>query len=59
MGHRLQLQTLLEETAEHVYFQPPPNIQMQYPCIIYGRDGSDVKFAPKHLPYSHTVSGIR
>lgn len=40
MGQRLQLQSLLVSTAEidNVYFQPPPTIQMQYPCIVYHRD---------------------
>lgn len=25
-----------------VYFQPPPNIIMQYPCIVYERDNQSV-----------------
>lgn len=47
MGQRLQLQTLLEETlgSSNVYFQPPENLQIQYPCIVYSRDGEDNKFA--------------
>ncbi len=37
MGLRLDLQTELETTlgSGNVYFQPPPNIQMVYPCIVY------------------------
>lgn len=53
MASRLQLQTLLETITEHVYFQPPVNIQMQYPCITYARDSSQVNFADNR-PYSHT-----
>ncbi len=36
---RVDLQDLLEEITENVYFQPPTNIRMQYPCIVYLRDG--------------------
>lgn len=45
MAPRLQLQSFLSEITENVYFQPPPNIAMQYPCIVYGREGSLVRFA--------------
>lgn len=40
MGQRLDLQTLLEDLlgSRNVYFQPPANVQMQYPCIVYKRD---------------------
>jgi hypothetical protein len=38
MAPRLQLQTLLETLTEHVYFQPPENLKVQYPCIVYQRD---------------------
>jgi hypothetical protein len=42
MDRRLQLQTLLEQIlgSGNVYFQPPDNVTMQYPCIVYGRDGA-------------------
>lgn len=49
MAPRLQLHQLLETVAENVYFQPPTNIQMQYPCIVYNRDFSDNKFADDNL----------
>jgi hypothetical protein len=45
MAPRLELQTLLEGLTEHVYFQPPENIQMQYPCIVYHRDFAETEFA--------------
>lgn len=55
MGQRLELQSLLETLlgSENVYFQPPENIQMQYPAIVYERDSVDTKFADNN-PYSHT-----
>jgi len=36
-----------------VYFQPPPNISLSYPCIIYERDGSHNLYAENGL-YLHT-----
>lgn len=52
MGQRLELQTLLEEIlgTRHVYFQPPANVQMNFPCIIYKRDSAETVFADD-LPY--------
>lgn len=51
MGQRLDLQNILEEIlgSEHVYFQPPSNIQMQYPCIVYKRQDFDSRFAGNNL----------
>lgn len=55
MGLRLQLQSLLEEVlgTDNVYFQPPANVQMQYPCIIYARDAAVTRFAG-NKPYRYT-----
>lgn len=56
---RLQLQTLLEnllvtsETPDvtlKVYFQPPANVQMVYPCIVYQREARRTEFAG-NAPY--------
>lgn len=52
MGLRLDLHHLLEEITTNVYFQPPTNIQLVYPCIIYKRDFADTKFAD-NAPYNH------
>lgn len=40
MAQRLELQGLLVDILEsdNVYFQPPPNVVMKYPCIIYTRE---------------------
>lgn len=40
MGQRLDLQAKLVDLlgSPNVYFQPPSNVQMQYPCIVYARD---------------------
>lgn len=55
MGLRLELQELLEVIlgSEHVYFQPPSNVQMTFPCIVYKRDAAETLFAGNN-PYLHT-----
>lgn len=53
MAQRLDLHQLLEDITPNVYFQPPTNIQMEYPCIVYQRDFLDTKFAD-NSPYSRT-----
>lgn len=55
MAPRLQLQSLFEELlgSRNVYFQPPANVQMKYPCIVYETDPRDVKFAD-NIPYNRT-----
>lgn len=37
MASRLKLHTELKDIlgSNYVYFQPPSNIKLQYPCIIY------------------------
>lgn len=47
------LRSLLPEGSKNVYFQPPSNITMQYPCIVYERDYAEDKHANNAL-YSHT-----
>lgn len=41
MAPRLELQSLLIDILEanHVYYQPPENVTMTYPCIVYHKDG--------------------
>lgn len=51
---RLELQALLTELlgSDKVYFQPPPGVQMKYPCIVYKRDRVNTDFADDK-PYKH------
>jgi hypothetical protein len=35
---RQSLQLVLEAICENVYFQPPSNVQMNYPAIVYERN---------------------
>ena len=53
MAPRVELQALLETLAPNVYFQPPANIIMEYPCIVYKRDSAETEFADNSL-YCHT-----
>lgn len=53
MAPRLELQALLKNYAEHVYFQPPANLRMNYPAIVYERDDIETAFAG-NKPYRHT-----
>lgn len=60
MAPRLQLQALLEAITDRVYFQPPINLRMVYPCIVYIRDYAKSEFADnsnyhRTLRYSVTV----
>jgi hypothetical protein len=54
MAQRLELQTLLVDIlgTNNVYFQPPPTVQMTYPCIVYKRDFANTEFAG-NKPYNH------
>jgi len=54
MGLRLDLHQILETFTPNVYFQPPNNIELKYPCIIYKRDFADTKFADD-IPYNHRL----
>ena len=40
MARRLDLQVKLESIlgSRNVYYQPPANVQMKYPAIVYNRD---------------------
>jgi hypothetical protein len=54
MAPRLQLHDILKSFADNVYFQPPENIKLEYPCIIYQRDYAETKFADD-IPYNNTL----
>lgn len=55
MASRKDLQKILERElgSDHVYFQPPSNLRMQYPCIVYERDGARSEHAD-NFAYIHT-----
>lgn len=50
------LQALLQEIVGEetkVYFQPPTDITMEYPCLVYERDAAETRFA-SNVPYLFT-----
>lgn len=55
MGTRLDLHALLKSIlgTDKVYFQPPPSLKMDYPCIVYKRDSAETIFAGDK-PYGYT-----
>lgn len=60
---RTDLQTLLETVlgSDEVHFQPPTNIIMTYPAIVYKRDDARTQFAdniPFHVKKRYQVTVI-
>lgn len=56
MSRRMELQTKLEALlgSKNVYFQPPENARIKYPCLIYEYDGIDAEHADD-LVYNHKM----
>ena len=54
MGQRLDLHQILENIlgSDNVYFQPPPEHRMSYPCIVYNRSNIRPAFSD-NIPYKH------
>ena len=62
MNNRIELQSLLEDVlgSRQVYFQPPANVTMKYPAIVYSRNRIDNTHAndeiyKQEISYSITV----
>lgn len=53
---RLQLQALLESLlgSGNVYFQPPSNVDMLFPAIVYRRDNARTEYAD-NSPYANRI----
>jgi hypothetical protein len=47
MGSREDLSVILHTAvgSDNVYFQPPPTVEMTYPCIVYKLDKVQVRHA--------------
>ena len=54
MIDRLELQRALEDIIGEgrVYFQPPAQFKLSYPCIVYERDSIKTEFADND-PFAH------
>lgn len=57
MGSRLELQSMLEDLlgSKNVYFQPPENVKLNYPCIIYKRSFIERRIFANDKPYQNRV----
>lgn len=55
MGQRLQLHSILEDIlgSTNVYFQPPENYKLKYPCIVYNLKNIKTYFGDNN-PYRKT-----
>ena len=61
MSRRLKLHERLLGILPDAYFQPPGNVRMKYPCILYKRAGADAKRADDGIhraTQSYTVTVI-
>lgn len=45
MERRLELHAKLTDLTSNVYFQPPENVKLKYPCIVYERSTGDHLYA--------------
>ena len=45
MGPRLELHKIFKTLVANVYNQPPTNVAMKYPCILYKRASEEVQWA--------------
>lgn len=55
MAQRLELQELLDSllpAGQEAYFDPPPTVNMSYPCIRYELDRIDIRHADNQ-PFKH------
>lgn len=50
MGNQQELHDILKEFTPNAYFQPPQNLSMAYPAIVYKWDDADTTFADNR-PY--------
>lgn len=60
MDQRLKLHQILRGICDNVYFQPPTNLEIKYPCIVYSIDSDNTRYADnqkylKRLRYSVTI----
>ena len=60
MDRRLSLDQTLRSLTDNVYFQPPENLKLRYPCILYELENMKATHANNspyavHYHYSLTV----
>lgn len=59
---RLQLQDKLEEVTglpeSKVHFQPPANINLTYPCVVYEKTTGDSQYADDKMYRYHVLYDV-
>lgn len=60
LEERKSFHAWLKTFCPNVYFMPPANVKMAYPCIVYSTGGVNTRFADNklysgHVEYSVTV----
>lgn len=60
MDERLALSDKLHEICDHVYYQPPEGLKLDYPCLVYQLADiepwrADNKIYHKNVKYTLTV----
>ena len=47
-----ELQQVLSDICENVYFQPPENLKIKYPCIVFERTNALTVYADNNPYYT-------
>lgn len=49
---RYALHSELKAVCTNAYFQPPENVKLVYPCLIYSKSSNDTKYANNQLYFN-------
>lgn len=66
MRTRIEFQELLQSTLDkvlgigvgHVYFNPPEDLILKRPCIVYNRSNPDIKYADNKIYFYTTAYDV-
>lgn len=58
LERRLDLHSKFRSLCDYVYFQPPSDIKLIYPCIIYNKSGRDTLFANNEAYSQNTLYDV-
>lgn len=45
MSKRIKLDTILRSISTNLYYQPPSNLKLSYPCIVYSLEHDKVSYS--------------
>lgn len=58
MSSRIQLHNELRLFSNNVYFQPPANFKMEYPCIVYSKSRDSTSYADNDIYKARDVYNV-